>query len=282
MIQQDEKMTNKTRRFLRRGALVIAVAALTSGCASTSQNPDDPFEPYNRAMFGFNEAVDKVAIKPLAEGYDAVTPLPVRSGVGNFFGNVGDIWIAINSLLQGKLGDAANDAGRVVINTTVGILGVFDVATELGLEKHDEDFGQTLGVWGVGEGAYFVVPFFGPRTLRDTVVLPIDLAGDDVWAIKDVATRNILTGVRLIHGRAALLGVDKTLEEGTLDKYAYARDFYLQQRRYKVFDGRPPREDFDDLSSAGIGASADAAAGAARNLELAFITDEAAKTDSHP
>ncbi|MEZ5612311.1 MAG: VacJ family lipoprotein [Rhodocyclaceae bacterium] len=265
-----------------RVACVLALSLLAGGCASTSQNPDDPFEPYNRAMFGFNEAVDKAAIKPLARGYDEVAPLPVKSGVGNFFGNVGDIWIGFNNLLQGKAGDAFNDAGRVLINSTVGILGVFDVASELGLEKHDEDFGQTLGVWGVGEGAYFVVPFFGPRTLRDTAVLPIDLAGDNVWAIDSVATRNALTGLRLIHTRAALLGVDKTLEEGTLDKYAYARDFYLQQRRYKVYDGHPPREDFDDLSAADIGAGADAAARAARTLELAFINDETASTGSRP
>lgn len=275
-------MNKNPNRMLLRAAGALVLSVLIGGCASTSQNPDDPFEPYNRAMFGFNESVDKVAIKPLAQGYDAVTPLPVRSGIGNFFGNVGDIWISFNNLLQGKAGDALNDAGRVLINSTVGILGVFDVASEIGLEKHDEDFGQTLGVWGVGEGAYFVVPFFGPRTLRDTVVLPIDLAGDDVWAIESVATRNALTGLRLVHTRASLLGVDKTLEEGTLDKYAYARDFYLQQRRYKVYDGHPPREDFGDLSASDIGAGADAAARAARTLELAFINDETAMTGSHP
>ena len=276
-------MTQSTGRAGLPGAAILALSLIVGGCASTSQNPDDPFEPYNRAMFGFNETVDKAAIKPLAQGYDAVTPLPVRTGVGNFFGNVGDIWISLNNLLQGKPGYALNDAGRVLINTTVGILGVFDIASELGLEKHDEDFGQTLGVWGVGDGAYFVVPFFGPRTLRDAVVLPIDLAGDDVWAIDSVATRNTLTGVRLIHTRASLLGVDRTLEEGTLDKYAYARDFYLQQRRYKVYDGRPPRDDdLDDLSMAGIGAGADAAAGAARTLELAFINDQTATAGWRP
>lgn len=275
-------MRNNPKRRLVRATTTVVLCALISGCASTSQNPDDPFEPYNRAMFGFNETVDKVAIRPLAEGYDKVAPLPVRTGVGNFFGNVGDLWISLNNLLQGKPAEALNDAGRVLINSTVGILGVFDVASEMGFDKHDEDFGQTLGVWGVGEGAYFVVPFFGPRTLRDTVVLPVDLAGDDVWAIESVATRNALTGLRLIHTRAALLGVDKTLEEGTLDKYAYARDFYLQQRRYKVYDGRPPRENFDDLSATDIGAGADAAARAARTLELAFINDKSTMTASRP
>lgn len=229
---------------LRAAAVVFALGVFVlSGCSTRPANPDDPLESYNRAMFGFNETVDQAVIRPAAEAYDAVTPLPVRTGIGNFFGNLGDLWIGGNNLLQGKVVDSLSDLLRFALNSTVGILGLFDVASELALPKHDEDFGQTLGRWGVGEGAYFVVPFFGPRTLRDAAVLPIDIYGDNVWGIGDVPTRNIMTALRLVHTRASLLGIDKTLDEGTLDKYSYARDFYLQQRRYKVYDGNPPLED---------------------------------------
>lgn len=247
----------------RHALLVVAcVSALLSGCATRGDTPGDPLESYNRAMFGFNEKVDEVAVRPAARAYDAVTPRPVRTGVGNFFGNIGDLWTGVNNLLQGKPRDGFTDGMRVVINTTVGILGVFDVASELGFDKHDEDFGQTLGRWGVGEGAYFVVPFFGPRTLRDAAVLPIDLQGDNVWGIRHVPTRNGLTALRIVHTRAGVLGIEKTLEEGTLDKYAYARDFYLQQRRNKVFDGAPPME-YEDYNGYEAGYDSEAPPAAA-------------------
>lgn len=229
-------------------ALVLACAVtLSAGCATTASNPADPLERYNRAVFSFNDGLDKALIKPAAEAYVAVLPAPVRTGVGNVFGNLGEPWIAVNSLLQGKLLDALSDATRFLLNSTVGIVGIFDVATEAGLDKNDEDLGQTLGHWGVGEGPFVVLPFFGPRTLRDAVAFPVDMMGDDVWAISHVPTRNVLTAVRLTHSRSRVLGIDKTLEEGTLDKYSYVRDFYLEQRRYKVFDGNPPRvyEDFN-------------------------------------
>lgn len=244
---------------VRKSLLVLAsVAVLTSGCTVRFANPDDPLENYNRAMFGFNEVVDKAAIKPVAEAYENAMPQFVRTGVGNFFGNVGDVWIGLNNFLQGKPADGVNDLMRFVFNSTLGIFGLLDIATEMGMPKHDEDFGQTLGRWGVGEGAYFVVPFFGPRTVRDAVVLPIDLYGDDVWGVTHIPTRNTFTALRLVHVRANLLGIDKTLEEGTLDKYAYARDFYLQQRRYKVHDGSPPveYEDFSFTDSAPVAARA--------------------------
>ncbi len=240
-------MSQPRLKSRRAAAAAACVALLAAGCATRAPNPDDPLEPYNRAMFNFNEKVDEAVLRPVAKVYDRATPRPVKTGVGNFFGNVGDLWTGVNNLLQGKFREGLSDGGRVLVNTTVGIFGLFDVASELGAPKHDEDFGQTLGWWGVDEGPYFVVPFFGPRTARDAAVLPVDLYGDNVWGLEHVPTRNALTALRITHNRAALLGIERTLEEGTLDKYAYARDFYLQQRRYKVFDGNPPNqyEDFN-------------------------------------
>lgn len=255
-----------------RTVCVAAACLLASGCATTHGNPDDPLEGYNRAMFAFNERLDKAVTRPLAEGYKTITPVPVRTGISNFFGNLGDIWIGFNNLLQGKIREAASDVSRVLVNSTMGLLGFIDVASDMGLEKHDEDFGQTLGRWGVGPGPYFVVPFFGPRTLRDTAALPLDLTADSFWMMNPVAARNELTGLRIVSDRAALLGLDRTLEEGTLDKYSYARDFYLQQRRYKVFDGHPPRERFDDESRDSHEVQADVTASAAvGRLDLARI-----------
>ncbi len=263
---------DRTSRLQRVGA-TVAIVVLT-GCATTgSGHPDDPLEGYNRAMFSFNETVDKAVMKPLAQGYDYVTPKPVKVGIGNFFGNLADVWIGVNNLLQGKVRDALSDAGRFLLNTTVGLAGLFDVASDIGLEKHDEDFGQTLGKWGVGEGGYFVVPFLGPRTIRDTLALPVDFKADPVGWLQDVASRNVLYGVRAVHDRYTLLGVEKTLEEGTLDKYTYARDYYLQQRRYRVFDGRPPRARGDDAAIlTAPDASLEATASAAvQRLDLAAL-----------
>ena len=240
-------MTRTPSSTRARLAAAACIAVLATGCATTAANPDDPLERYNRAVFGFNEAVDKAVLRPVAQAYDTVAPRPVRSGVGNFFGNLSDIWTGINNILQGKPADGLSDGARVLLNSTLGIFGLFDVASAMGLPKHDEDFGQTLGKWGVGEGAYFVVPFFGPRTVRDAAVLPVDMYGDNVWGIDHVPTRNSLSALRLVHKRANLLGIERTLEEGTLDKYAFTRDFYLQQRRYKVFDGNPP-DQYEDYN----------------------------------
>jgi phospholipid-binding lipoprotein MlaA len=169
-------------------------------------------------------------------------PLPGKVVVSNFFANAGDPWIAVNNLLQGKPKEALSDIGRFLINTTVGILGTFDVATEMGLEKHNEDAGQTFGRWGVGEGAYVVWPIIGPRTVRDSVGFVVDGYADPVWYVSDVAVRNSLVGLRFVNTRAQLLPLDKTVSEAALDKYAYIRNAYLQRRRSLVFDGKPPRE----------------------------------------
>jgi phospholipid-binding lipoprotein MlaA len=214
-----------------------------SGCATTSSNsanPKDPFQGFNRAMFAVNEGID-VVVKPVAQGYDAGAPLPVKVGIGNFFGNILDVWTAVNNLLQGKVGDAASDTGRFLVNTTVGIGGVFDVASDLGLKKHSEDFGQTLGKWGVGDGPYFFWPIIGPRTTRDTFGWLVDTNVDPVWRVNDIPLRNSLVGVRFIDVRAGLLPADKVVEEAAFDKYNYIRDAYLQNRRNEIFDGNPPR-----------------------------------------
>lgn len=241
-------MTIATRNGKPIALMALAGTLLLGGCASNPANPEDPFEGYNRAMFQFNQRVDKYTLRPLARVYETVTPNPVRIGIGNFFSNLGDVWIGANNLMQGKVEEGVSDWMRFIFNSTWGLGGLLDIASEAGMTKHDEDFGQTLAVWGVGEGPYVVLPIFGPRTLRDAAALPVDMTADNVWGIDHVPTRNTMTGLRLTHARASFLGVEKTFRQGTLDQYASARDFYLQQRRYKVRDGDVglDYEDFDD------------------------------------
>lgn len=258
--------------------LALVLAALTlGGCASVPANPDDPLERFNRAMFSFNEGVDKAVLKPAAEVYETITPRVVRNGVGNFLGNLGDPWIAVNNILQGKVADGVSDLTRFVVNSTLGLLGVLDVATEMGLNKNDEDFGQTLAVWGVGEGPFVVLPLFGPSTTRDAVALPVDWQGTLIATIDHVPTRNQLYALRAVHRRYELLGAEKTLEEGSLDKYAFMRDFHLQQRRYRVRDGDVPLEyeDFDNgVSMLPVRGEADAMAElAVESLELVSLLE---------
>lgn len=222
-------------------ALAAAAAGLLAGCA-TSGNPKDPIEGFNRAMFAFNEGLDSAIIKPVATGYEAALPSPVRTGVTNFFGNIADLFIGVNNLLQGKAPEAFSDLGRVVINSTIGVLGLFDIASDAGLEKHDEDFGQTFGRWGVGNGAYVVIPLLGPRTARDTAGLILDVAADPLTHLGAGDGRDVLRVLRAINVRADLLPADKVVEEAALDKYSYIRDGYLQRRRNLIHDGNAPRE----------------------------------------
>ncbi|MCX7169686.1 MAG: VacJ family lipoprotein [Proteobacteria bacterium] len=228
--------------FRRMAELAIAGAmlGLLNGCA-TSGLAKDPLEGYNRAMFAFNDGLDRAIVKPIAQGYVDVVPAPVRTGVANFYGNIADVFIAANNLLQGKLPEAVGDVGRVAINSTVGLLGVLDIASDLGLEKHDEDFGQTFGRWGVGAGPYVMLPIMGPRTLRDAFAQILDTRADPVAQLEDVPTRNSLLVVRGISDRADYLAADKIVQEAALDRYAYIRDAYLQRRRSKVYDGNAPR-----------------------------------------
>ena len=234
----------------KRVSCMACAAAIfaASGCATTANNPKDPFEGFNRAMFAVNEGLDLV-VKPVAQGYDAAAPLPEKGVDGNFFGNIWDVWTAVNNLLQGKGQQAVSDVGRVLINTTAGIGGAFDVAGEMGLTKHSEDFGQTMGKWGVGDGPYFYWPIIGPRTTRDTFGWMLDTYFDPVWRIDDIGLRNSLVATRYISVRASLLPADKVVEEAAFDKYDYIRNAYLQHRRSEIFDGELPHEAVDEESS---------------------------------
>ena len=232
--------TLKAKRLLLSALATLMLVGLT-GCATTANNPKDPYEGFNRAMFSVNEGID-VVVKPVAQGYDTVTPRLVKAGIGNFFGNIADIWTALNNFLQGKGQQGVSDLGRVLVNTTFGIAGLFDVASEMGYEKHSEDFGQTLGVWGVGDGSYWVLPVLGPRTTRDTFGVAVDMYADPIPAIDDIPVRNTLMGIRLIDKRASLLPADKVVEQAAFDKYNYIRDAYLQNRRSVIHDGNPPAE----------------------------------------
>lgn len=231
------------------GFLLLSSLLALSGCASTGGNPADPWESVNRKVFVFNDKLDAYALKPVAQGYQAVTPLPARTNISNFFGNVEDVWIGVNNLLQGKPKDGASDFGRFAVNSTIGILGFFDIASEIGLEKHDEDFGQTLGRWGVGDGPYVVLPLFGSSTVRDTGGMIVDrLTYNPNSLVTRIPVRNGLTATKVVNLRAQLLGAERALDEAALDKYVFMRNFHLQRRRSLIYDGRPPRE--DDFSAA--------------------------------
>ncbi|MCL2829448.1 MAG: VacJ family lipoprotein [Betaproteobacteria bacterium] len=225
---------------LRKLAAFVAAASLLalSGCATTTTasapNPNDPAEDFNRAMFAVNDVLDAAVLRPAAVVYDEATPLPVKAATGNFFGNLGELWVAANNLMQGHVEDAFSDLGRFFVNTTVGIGGAFDIASEVGLEKHSKDFGQTMGVWGADEGAYVFWPILGPRTARDTAGLIVDGIADPLWYYRDVPVRNSLLGVRLVDTRARLLPVDAIVEQASLDRYSYIRDSYLQMRRSSI------------------------------------------------
>lgn len=223
---------------------VLALAALLAGCA-TGPHRSDPLEPFNRAVFDFNEASDKAIMKPVAEAYVKITPAPVRTGINNFFGNLQDAVSFANDLLQGKGTKASNDFARVALNSTLGLFGLLDIASEAGIERGDEDFGQTLGAWGLGSGPYLVLPFFGPSTLRDGVGLAADAQIHPLGQVESVRERNSATALRLVNARANLLSAEKLLEQAALDKYTFLRGAYLQRRQHQVHDGKPPKEDED-------------------------------------
>ena len=235
-------------RFRRRLFTTLA-AALLVGCAPTSEllrDDPDPFESYNRAMFTFNDAVDKAVFKPVAQVYQTVLPDPVITSVTHFFSNLNDVVVLANDLLQFKFHQAAMDSSRIVCNTTFGVLGLFDVASHMELPKHREDFGQTLGVWGFSEGYFIVLPFLGPSTTRDTVGLVGDSFTNPVtWATDSETVEWSLRGLDFINRRARLLRVERAIAEAQIDPYSFQRSAYLQHRRSLVNDGSPSKPDFD-------------------------------------
>ena len=208
---------------------VLAVLPLAANAAE-----DDPWEGFNRPVFRFNDTLDTYALKPVAKGYQAVTPQLFEDGVHNVFRNIGDVTNLANNLLQGKVHDAGVAGGRLIFNTTFGLLGFFDVASEMGLQRNDEDFGQTLGAWGLGSGPYLVVPFLGPSSLRDAPAkIPDSFLGPYLY-IDHVPTRNVTRAVNVVDTRASLLSAEKMVSG---DKYIFVRNAYLQNREFRVKDG---------------------------------------------
>ncbi len=221
----------------------IMLAAMPGiGVAAVAPDPRDPWEGYNRTMHAFNDTIDNAIVKPVSTLYKAVTPKPVDQGVTNFFSNLGELRNFLNSMLQGKPERSFNALARFAVNSTVGLLGVVDVATSLGIEKAPEDFGQTLAVWGSGPGPYFVLPFFGPSTVRDAFGKPFDIAANPVtW--HDEAT--ILYGVDVVDYRADLFELEESVEGITEDEYALIRNAYLDQREYAISDGEMDADAYD-------------------------------------
>jgi phospholipid-binding lipoprotein MlaA len=233
--------------FVRRIAALlapIAFAALASGCATTGNS--DPWEGMNRKSHAFNEALDAAVLKPAAKGYVAVVPGFAREGVNNFFDNIEDVGTGLNNFLQGKPKEGFSDLGRFVVNTVLGVAGLWDIASPLGLEKHSEDFGQTLGVWGVQPGPYLVIPFLGPSTARDAPARFADPAWYYSEALNPERLYWSLWGLEKVRTRSNLIKAESILEQAALDKYTFIRDAWLQRRRSQVYDGNPPRpkEDF--------------------------------------
>jgi len=227
--------------------LVMGIATVLVGCASipagVEPSPNDPWEPFNRSVFEFNENLDAYFLKPVVTGYRFVLPEFVRDGIYNFFSNYNDIYTALNNLLQGKPSDAFSDLMRVVVNTTFGLGGFIDMATPGGLEKHKEDWGQTFGVWGVPSGPYVVLPFFGSSSVRDTFGTAADLETDYFFKyIPDVGLRNSVTGLRVVNARNTYYEAGDLLNGAAIDKYSFLRDAYIQRREYQINEGREDEE----------------------------------------
>ena len=213
-------------------ASTLGLSALLTGCATgPNANPRDPLEPYNRAMFSFNDAVDSAVLQPVATGYTNITPRPVRTGVTNFFNNLGDLWSALNNALQLKGEGAYNSIVRFTTNTVFGLGGLIDIASAADIERHKQDFGLTMAHYGMPSGAYIVWPLMGPSTVRDSVGMVVDWQGDSVGYLNDVGARNSLYALRVVNTRANLLNTSSLVESAALDKYSFTRDAYLQLRQ---------------------------------------------------
>jgi phospholipid-binding lipoprotein MlaA len=237
----------KSLLTLARATAVLSVILSLTGCA-TSANPKDPLENFNRAVFNFNDNVDQAVLKPTATAYKSVVPSIIQTAIGNFFGNIGDVWTAVNNLLQGNIEDGFTDVMRVAVNSTLGIGGLIDLGSEYGMAKHKQDFGATLGTWGIQSGPYVVLPFLGSTTVRDAAALPLDFKGD-LWELKyPVRWRNTGSAIRVVDQRAAVLNASNLIEDAALDRYEFIRDGYLQRRANKINRGRaqPAVIDKDD------------------------------------
>jgi phospholipid-binding lipoprotein MlaA len=242
-------MSPQVKRSLAACAAIVLLAL--QGCATVkSADARDPWESMNRSIYNFNDAVDTVAVKPLTQAYVNVVPSFVRTGLHNVVSNLGDVWSMANSAMQLKGQHAAESFMRVAVNTVFGLGGVLDIASEMRLERHKEDFGQTLGYWGVKPGPYVVLPILGPSTLRDGLTFPVDYQGEAARRFSDQATRNSLTAVRVVDTRANLLKTVDTVKEASLDPYSFVRDAYLQKRENDVHDGNPPSNfDYSDIDA---------------------------------
>jgi phospholipid-binding lipoprotein MlaA len=223
--------------------LALFLAILASGCAtSPDADPRDPLEPMNRAVYKFNDTFDEAIAKPVATVYRDLLHVEIRSRVSNFFSNIQDIFIGVNNLLQGKLQDGIEDWARFAFNSTIGLAGIHDVASDMGIEKHNEDFGQTFGRWGAGPGPYLILPFLGSSTLRDAGGTAVDWYVAPLQHVRPIALRNSLYGLYLVNTRAELIEAGNILEQAALDRYVFQRDAYLQRRLSLIYDGSPPRE----------------------------------------
>jgi phospholipid-binding lipoprotein MlaA len=220
----------------------LALFMLLAGCAG-ARNPSDPLEPLNRSVYRFNDTLDNAIVKPVAQAYDDVMPTRLKIMAGNFISNLDDVLVTGNDLLQFKFAQAASDGSRFLFNSTFGVLGLFDVASSL--EKHHEDFGQTLGYWGVGNGPYLVLPFLGPSSVRDAPGLYADTFLSVPGRVHNIRARNQYYVASFIHRRASLLDEEKVLDEAAIDRYAFIRDSYLLHRRSEIYNGHPPREKYD-------------------------------------
>lgn len=233
-------------RLCKGSALLMLVAALLSGCATSPNGAvNDPLEPINRGIYAFNEKADQYVIEPVARGYRWITPAFVDRGITNFFNNLDDVVVFVNDVLQFKFHQAASDGGRFLVNSTIGILGFFDVATDIGLPKHNEDFGQTLGAYGLGPGPYLVIPILGPSNLRDAFGSFADTYVDPIYYIEDYDARMATLVLKGIDLRADNISTKKIIDEAALDPYDFVRSGYLQRRNYLVYDGNPPLDDLE-------------------------------------
>ena len=242
-----------SRRFppFRRTALALASAtALLAGCAAAPTR-EDPFEPWNRAMYEVHQVVDGNVVKPLAEAYVKATPEPIRTGVSNFFGNIDDLFTGINNVLEGRGNQAGDDFGRVLLNSTFGMLGILDLASMMGINKDKKDFGITFGKWGAPQGPYLFVPLFGPTTVRDGTGTLVRMFISPIGYIRDVPVRNSIYGMNYVDTRAQALSAESVLDTAALDRYRFLRNAYLKNRRYQVYDGKPPPEDDEDAAAPG-------------------------------